>query len=125
MPRKHRPGGKGHRPRQLCGAAFDGWTRCGEGRRKPPGTNRAQAPIAWPSLDPCPEVRSLGQKSPPWSAERRDAPIVRCVPRLASAELLNAPSRRSAPPGLSGEVNKEDRHTRRLSKTRAADAWLV
>ena len=52
----------GHRPRQLCGAAFNGWTRCG----------RRAAKADW--IRQCLRTRKHGperQKSPRWSADRR------------------------------------------------------
>jgi hypothetical protein len=93
------------------------------------------------SLVPCPEVRSRGPKSPPWSAERR-APRSRvshtrlpCAPNagvLASQasrlrrDLPSRAFRRSAPShgGGAGESTPSinHRHTRRLTKTRAGGA---
>ena len=39
-------------------------------------------------------------------------------------DLVECAGRRSAPSDYSEEVNEKDRRTRRLTKTRAADAWL-
>ncbi len=70
----HAPGGKGHRPLQLRGAAFDGWTRHGDGRRKPPGNNRAKASVRRGHRSI--RARKYGPEAKNrrvWSAERRRA----------------------------------------------------
>ena len=100
-------GGSGSRPRQLRGAAFNGWTRCGRKRRKPSGR---------------PEVRPRTDKSPRWSAGRRDAPIARCVPRLASAELL---LRRSALRSPYFGSKKKRQASPNLTKHGRAERWLA
>jgi hypothetical protein len=63
----------GHRPRQLCGAAFNGWTRAGRTRAKACGS-RAQA-------CPAPEARSRAPKIA--AVERRQACAFRhCSPTM-------------------------------------------
>src|SRR5215475_9914392 len=65
-----------------------------------------------------------GQKSPPWSAERRQrARSQGCAPRLKSADRLGlAPSRRSTPLIVGTEKENEGRPGARLY--REAKRWL-
>jgi len=60
------------------------------------------------------------RKMPRWSAERRDRPIARPVPRLKSAEVVESAFRRSAPL-MFGEQRKGD-GAARAAKNRASGA---
>jgi hypothetical protein len=56
---------KGNRPRQLCGAAFNGWTRVGQNAAKTAESRAVMAPLRPRKYGP------EGPKSPQWSAGRR------------------------------------------------------
>ena len=83
----------GRRPPPLRGAALR-WAGRGpdEGRRKPPGSRRANAPVRPRKL------RSRGPKSPRWSAERRASGSSGRPRRKAWTE--KGAARRSIPSGL-------------------------
>jgi hypothetical protein len=104
----------GHRPRQLCGAAFNGWTWADERWRKPAGSWRK--PV---------RPRKHGperQKSPRWSAERR-ARRSQDARRARKRGVVGAPLGAPLPRALARRKRKTGA-PRRLTKTRADDAWL-
>jgi hypothetical protein len=85
MPRKHSSG----RPRVAVRAHY-GALPSMAGRAR---TRGGESCLAREGEEPSvqwPEERPRGQKSPRWSAGRRDAPIARCVPRL-TARIVTAP----------------------------------